>query len=266
MSGVLRPHARQLRYRCLHWTHFPFLIVIVDATFELVQSARKNLAHGLQLNTSAEVVFLASSLGANVLLYRIARRWPAIASEWHRADAIFRRPPYAELAGRRTLCWSVRLVAFGMLSAALIEHSLYIASALYKNRRQIDDCQLTVEFFENLFLTERPQIFQVVSYSHWLAVPCEYCNVALTFCWTFADVFVATLSVALSTRFRQYNRRLQAARCRPMTEAFWWSARNDYNRLAELVVFVDRRVSSLLALSCLSNLYFACYLLYNTIK
>lgn len=266
VAGVLQPHVRQLRYRRLHWTHVPFVFIIIDSFIELALSARKNLSNGLKLNASAEVVFIAVSLGANLLLYRIARHWPAIATEWHRADAIFRAPPYVEHAGRLTLGRRVRLVAFGMLGAAMVEHSLYIASALHKNRRQIDDCQLTVEFFANLFGTERSHVFQYVPYSHWLAVPSEYCNVAMTFCWTFADVFVAALSVALSTRFDQYNRRLLAARGRPMSEAFWWSMRTDYNRLAELVVFVDRRVSSLVVLSCLSNLYFVCFLLFNSIK
>lgn len=225
----------------------------------------------LTLNSSAEIVFVTYSWTMNLLLFALARRWPRLLAEWHRAEAIFCRPPYTHhRPGRRgrvaTLRWRLRAVAFGMLLAAAVEHALYIGAALLKNGVQIRRCQLRVEFFENLFRTERAHMFAFVPYSHWLAAPAEYCNVALTFCWTFADVFVALVSVALAERLAQFNGRLAAARGKPMVEQFWASMRADHTRLAELVRLVDRHVSTVVMMSCLCNMYFVCFLLYNSFK
>lgn len=244
----------------------PFLYVATDTAVELLLCTIKELAAGVKLSTSAEIIFLGGNLFGILYFRRIAHRWPAIATEWQRTEAIFMRAAYPQFH-RITLRLRVRVVAFTMLVAALIEHGLYIGSALVKNRHHIDDCHLhNVDFWERLFRTERAHIFHYLPYSHWLAAPCEYANVAITFCWSFIDVFVAVLAVALSARFAQLNERLQGARGRVMPAHFWYAMRCDYNRLAELVEFVDAHISGVLVWSCLSNLYFVCFLIFNSIK
>lgn len=267
MSGVLGQSTSDLRVRWFHWTTVPFAYVAIDTTIELILCCVKELSAGLKIGTSAEIIFLGGNLFGILYLHRVAGRWPTIANEWQRTEAIFMRSPYVQFRRYTSLRLRVRLVAFGMLTAALIEHCLYISSALAKNRRHIDDCRLqNTDFWENLFRTERSHIFHYVPYSHWLAAPCEYANVSITFCWSFLDVFVAVLAIALSARFGQLNERLQRARGSVMPAHFWYAVRTDYNRLAELVDFVDRRISGVVVWSCLSNLYFVCFLIFNSIK
>lgn len=50
-----------------------------------------------------------------------------------------------------------------------------------------------------------------------------------------------------------------------MTDDFWLEVRNHYIILVELVNFVDKRFGNLILLSCGTNLYFTCYILFNSI-
>lgn len=270
LAGLRASTVDRVRSCWLHWSLVLYGLVTADALVELTLCLSANLSDGLTLNSSAEIIFLAANLYANKQFVRIARRWPAIVQHWHRAESTFGRPPYRRC--RPLLRIRLRMIGFGMLFVALVEHSLYAAAAVYKNWLQIVECRLLdVEFFENLFRTERAHVFHYLPYSHWLAVPGEYANVAITFSWSFVDVFIAVLSAALSARFGQFNDRLQSimaevgVRMLP-DDAMWSTMRIDYNTLSELVAYVDEQVSSLVVISCLSNMYFVCFLLFNSVK
>lgn len=104
-------------------------------------------------------------------------------------------------------------------------------------------------------------------------------NFAFTFAWNFMDVFIMAISIGISTRFQQINRRLAdllmrssssvaianvpAAFVRP---ALWREVREHYVQLCELLESVDANLAAIILLSCANNLYFICFQLLNIFK
>lgn len=105
-----------------------------------------------------------------------------------------------------------------------------MSSNLYKNHKKIEVCNLSVNFIENYYKRERANIFAYIKFSYWMIFPLEvilflifllcylnlccmqYINFAMTFCWSFIDIFIMVLSIGMATRFNQLNERLTWAR------------------------------------------------------
>lgn len=65
-------------------------------------------------------------------------------------------------------------------------------------------------------------------------------------------------------RFAQINHKLE--RNKIMHEKFWKEIREDYNKLAHLAGVVDKYLAPLVTVSFVSNTFFICVQLYNSLK
>lgn len=131
----------------------------------------------------------------------------------------------------------------------------------------------------------------MTNYETWKATATFLLNFVATFFWNFNHLFVMLISMPLSGRFRQLNRRLQAVSgqvgCRlrvrqpggslvqsasshcdlqVMPDSFWRQTREFYNELSLLTKKVDHAVGKLVVLSYASNMYFICRQLLHSFR
>ncbi|XP_065216618.1 gustatory receptor for sugar taste 64e-like [Planococcus citri] len=103
-----------------------------------------------------------------------------------------------------------------------------------------------------------PQVFGVVSYSIWRALPIIYINTVSTLIYTFGDLIVFSISLALSNYFKIYNAQVFALKHKDLTLKEWRRLRYRYMKLCELVYEVDDCLCHLLCLTFLMHLYILC--------
>lgn len=99
-------------------------------------------------------------------------------------------------------------------------------------------------------------------------------NISLTFNWSFIDLFIILLSLAISTKFKMINERLEFfkgrvrffnnffsflnlfSKSQNISGSFWDEIRCHYNKVCELNEFVDGILGNLICVACLSDLYY----------
>lgn len=76
----------------------------------------------------------------------------------------------------------------------------------------INLCDSTETPLDRLLEGSFSQVFAFVDYNRYLGIFGKYLNVLSTFAWNFIDIFIMTVSIALSEKFRQINVRLESAK------------------------------------------------------
>jgi len=65
-----------------------------------------------------------------------------------------------------------------------------------------------LDIIRAFYVTWFEQVFTVTDYSLWKAVPLQLSNFVATFTWSYMDMFVTLMSMALTQKFLQLNERL----------------------------------------------------------
>lgn len=284
VGGILSSNVRNVKFRWLRVRVLLSGIVIVGASLELCLSIANFSGVDVSLNVGmiAFLIYAGSILLGQLYFVRLATGWPRLIRRWLRSEAVFLRPPYMQMrgddssysCGRRfgirnsaglSLCWRLRLVCFGMMSCACIEHLLYIAATVNGAIRHMDECLANGTLAENIIRRERPHMLWLLrAAGPWSLLPLEYLNVAMTFCWSFIDVWIMAVSVGLTVRFRQLGARLEVVRGKLMADSFWIEVRTQYLVLVDLLQRVDEQMSAVVLLSCANNMFFVCHQLFNS--
>lgn len=71
------------------------------------------------------------------------------------------------------------------------------------------------------------------------------------------------VSVGLTHRYQQINRRVRALQQQVIAEATWMEIRTHYVLVCELLDLVDEKLGVMILLSCTNNLAFICFQLLN---
>ncbi|KAK4879371.1 hypothetical protein RN001_007517 [Aquatica leii] len=153
---------------------------------------------------------------------------------------------------------SIRIITIIVVIFGFVEHLFFILNALnsmWKCKNQTAEIYFTYAF---------PQFFTTVSYAHWKAVLVEILNILGTFCWNFLDLFIIIISFALAVRFKQISKRIQSTDS--IHGTFWKEIREDYDKLSALCSVIDKQIGPLVTISYVSNLFFICIQLYNSLK
>ncbi|KAJ9574334.1 hypothetical protein L9F63_026020, partial [Diploptera punctata] len=116
-------------------------------------------------------------------------------------------------------------------------------------------------FFFNSF----PHVYDYISCSLWNGIVIFYINMLCAFGWTYIDLFIILISIALADRFKQINKCLEAVNGKCLSEEFWHQIRMDYNMLSNLTKTVDSCISKLILVSYANNLYSICMQLLNNL-
>lgn len=81
--------------------------------------------------------------------------------------------------------------------------------------------------------------------------------------WNSGDILIVVISIALITRFQQFNNRVWNSIEKDLSEDDWRELRTHYGLLVDLTRKTDRLLSNFIFLSCSNNLYFICTFLFH---
>lgn len=243
----------------------------------------------ININFLSEIiVFQLCCIFRAVLLFNLAKKWPLVMETWQKKEEIFLSHPYT--TGKWSLKLKVRITAFIFFIFCLgkqkfhfhlqrhttykkynvlVEHSLYLATAMHDNQIQLDFCKTQYQrFFENLLKRERPQVLYILPFAYWQLPFYEWTNLALAFVWTFVDLWIAICSIGLTTRLNQLNERIKITLklATPPKPELWREFRIHYVFLCDLVQFVDSHISFLILISTGHNVFSFCVMLFNSFK
>ncbi|XP_068083911.1 gustatory receptor for sugar taste 64f [Anabrus simplex] len=202
--------------------------------------------------------FSTSTLLTLLLFLRLATHWPLLIKEWEKVEK-------TQIYYRKTnLKPHFRLYTGIVLLLALVEHVLANTRAIAKALHCTDNDFLGV--MRAYFIYNFHFVFVLTGYSHWKGFLLAIMNIIKTFSWSYMDLFIILISVALADHFQALNQYLATVTNKMQTQTFWRQVREDYNTLAMLTRTVDRCLSKILLLSFGSNLYFVCFQLLNSMR
>ncbi|XP_018335552.1 gustatory receptor for sugar taste 64a-like [Agrilus planipennis] len=114
------------------------------------------------------------------------------------------------------------------------------------------------EFFEYFFVVVGyPGIFKITPYALWKGIAIEILNFIGVFSWTYVDVFIMGVSIALSSKFKEMTFRIEQYVRKDVYDIYLWKiVREDYCQMCLLTKLMDSKLSYLILLSSANNLYF----------
>ncbi|KAF6206482.1 hypothetical protein GE061_017715 [Apolygus lucorum] len=123
-----------------------------------------------------------------------------------------------------------------------------------------------VEFTKRVALFTAVYSLTSITWATYLQKPHQIINIFLTVSWNFTDVFISSISIALSSKFEQFNLELaHSSKNKGHSVAYWKLMRETYNQLALFTKFLDKNLSMFVILSFFNNLFFVCFQLLNTL-
>ncbi|XP_059611141.1 gustatory receptor for sugar taste 64f-like [Phlebotomus argentipes] len=261
VGGVFGDSLMDLQFKWFTLGILYSLIVITFVGFMTIIAALKFLEESLTFNNIVSVFFYLYNFSAIVILVSIARKWPELMVYWHTVEKNL--PQTEHLCGRRSLRTRLHQLVTSVLLLAAVEHGLSIAATIEKSHRCL---KFHSTYLEHYFRESLPHLFMIFNYHPLLGWFGYLINFYCTFVWNFMDLFIIAISIALATRFKQVNAKIEQARGKIMSDLFWNTQRNHYQQVSTLVQEVDNVISSLIFLSYLNNLYFVCVQLLHSLN
>ncbi|CAH1368778.1 unnamed protein product, partial [Tenebrio molitor] len=257
LHGMTRKNVQEVQFKWksirLVYAVYNFVGAFIMGVFCVSQFA----IHGLMLDKTATMSFYILNFFAALQFIIIATNWSKVLKEWSFIDMSMRGYGAITNMKRRFVVMTTVI-----MTLALVEHLLFITNALTTG----DSCGNYTLYTPDkvYFQVAFPSVFTLIDYSPWKACLVEIANVLSTVTWNYTDLFIILISCSLSARFAQINRRL--ANNKVMHEKFWKEIREDYTKLAHLTQVVDKHIAALVTISFVSNAFFICVQLYNSLK
>lgn len=177
---------------------------------------------------------------------------------WWDHEKYFLSQPYSDKI-KSTYVRKIRVIAISTIALSILDHYIYLYSAVENTKLKIETCEESKrDFWRILYVNERQVFFQVIPYHSALLPFLEWYEVVKTMCWTYSEVFLTCVSLALATRFKTLTNRLKLYEKHYMAESFWDEIREHYNIIANLVLKTDKILSPIVVVYSFSNLFFIC--------
>ncbi|XP_030372203.1 uncharacterized protein LOC115622410 [Scaptodrosophila lebanonensis] len=266
VSGVLsKKGSDDVRFR---WFSLSLLVsvgLLIFTIFDCVLSSQVVLNDGLKIYTIGPLTFSTICIACFGVFLMISRQWPLIIQKTSSCELVFVQKCYANQLGM-SFSGRIRLWGVVLLILAFGEHLTYFTSAVYNNQRQIQECNLTVDFWKNFYMRERPELLTVFSFTKWLIPLITWTTLSMTFVWNFPDIFLVLVCRATEIRFQQLHWRIKNHVGERMPNSFWQNVRLDLLNLSDLLKLYDKELSSLVLLSSTHNMYFLCVQIYHSFQ
>lgn len=126
---------------------------------------------------------------------------------WKKIDDNFTRHPYKIY--KRRLSTKIRSIAVTVIILALLEHLLFLANEAFNKYVDVKLKDIQVDKPIEYFLNQQfGFIYANLPFSVPLGLFNEIMNMNFTFGWNYMELFVTMISLGLSTRFHQINKRI----------------------------------------------------------
>lgn len=248
---------------CSLRTLFSAVFVAFSFVFLAMMFYRQVKQGPLSPSNVVGIFFYGNCAMISVFFFEFAMKFSLIMERWRQVERSlqFRE---AFLYSDGSLRRRVVVCATVALTAALIEHLLSLASRLQFNSYESKVCNLTNDNALEDFITKHLGFtFSIIKYNHFNGIFAEYLNISLTFCWSFIDIFVMIISIGLSFNYEEINNRIKFFKERVVQDEVWAEIRINYNKVSELLKFVDKQLAKMIILACFNDFYFISVQLLN---
>jgi gustatory receptor len=232
---------------CITMLHVAVVFSVIYKRYELGY---------IEAHSAVGFFFYINSTVVWILFYKLNFQWKTVINHWSYVEkTIFLTNKY-----RSTTNWSLSKKIYGITivgyCAALLEHVLFIANGLKQMHHEVEYCGYKEDMFEMFFHRYHSHIFQLIPYNLFAAVVVEFLNFSLNFIWSFNGFFIVFVSIGISFRFDQINRRVEFYRGRIVPDSTWREIRSHYTELCELLRMIDVKIGSIICMACLNDFYF----------
>nr|XP_023022939.1 gustatory receptor for sugar taste 64f-like [Leptinotarsa decemlineata] len=120
--------------------------------------------------------------------------------------------------------------------------------------------------YQKYYVETFPQLFNIVPINIVTAGYCSMIIVYATLIWTFNDLFIIMMSMALAMRFKQVTQKIVENINKAKSEQFWIEIRVDYDRLSIICKELDDHISCIVLLSYTLNIFFLLDKVYKSLE
>lgn len=260
------------------------LVFLIFGSIECLLCLRLLFTHGMTLAGSSSLSFYFISIVGAICLFNLATKWKRLMQFWYKIEKIFLKAPYIVNGWplkRKIRVWAAT-IGFLALSNWFcsswvyskltnrrfsVDHALFLMTSFYNNQQIINICHVNEsEFFHSYLIAYRYHLTTAIPY-HFIQFPIyAWVNILMTFSWSFIDLLIILISVALSTRFNQINFRLiDSCSDASSNKTFWSEIRTNYYALIDLVDEIDQEISILILVSTGHNLFSLCVIIFESL-
>lgn len=212
------------------------------------------------------LLFNVSSFLSLLEFLRIAYHWPALMHLWRtmelRIQQLASNSKYHYEAPRMTLKRKVAIFTTTILALSLLEHVLSLLTTISFVELCAHTNNSTYEIFARQLQALQPTLQDYIP----KAIVGRFCLTVATFLWSYADLFIILMSVALARNMQCYNGCLESVKYKELSEAEWEANRNYFVMFSELCASLDQVVCKLTLLSFSNDIFFICVQLLNSLK
>lgn len=275
VHGISANNCSHLRFKWLSFRTFYSIFFICFCVFmaccEVYRIHRSDAVDPNYTNAKslAGLVFFTVNSCATSIFFYIAMKWRQLMMQWEKNESVFQRRPYLT-ASSYTLRKKITIAGAIVFLGGFVEHCLAKSQSFYSWDYESHYCNNsyhgTLHYYAN---RDFYSVFVLVLpfYHHILGILFYLGSFMMTFTWSFVDFFIIVISLGISERFRQFNDYLndmyKTGSPQIATQQFWKTARFHFGLICEILEHVDRTISIVVIVSCLSNLYHICLQVLN---
>lgn len=156
----------------------------------------------------------------------------------------------------------IALITALVLILSTLEHVLSLLTMISFVEQCAHTSNFTYEIFARQFQPLQPTIHNYIPKAFFG----RFVLTVSTFLWSYSDLFIILISVALSGQMKCYNRYLELIKYRHLSEEQWEENRNYFVMFSELCGRIDQVVCKLTLVSFSNDIFFICVQLLNSLK
>ncbi|XP_050518353.1 gustatory receptor 5a for trehalose-like [Diabrotica virgifera virgifera] len=238
-----------LKIKWCYWRMVYSILMLIGIFFITIITTYKNVPEHHDLLSLEGVIFFINATIQALLFFKLTFEWPDYVKEWNKVET---RLSNMEAPG--SLKQKLNSIAIAVLILATVEHYLVTAAVLKSSFAASASISEGIRYY---FQSSYSAAFSLVKYNFWLGCLLEFINVQTTFLWNYIDVFIMLIGEALKFRLQQLNQRIRIySKTEICNLQVWRTCRTNYLRIVALCQITNERISTLILLSFLVNLYF----------
>lgn len=257
ITGYTGVDPRQINRRKPRFKIFFNNTLVILGVCEFLLMIRVYMDRGVSVSDLSRISFYLSSLYAVYALRSLSYKWKSLIVFWHNVEKSLLDKFYNEYNPK--LVTKITIIATILLCLSIFDHIVFLLDEIADAAQLYQQCNVTkYSSWEFVLYKVRPQYLILFHYHAVLFVPVEWVFACLSFAWTMQDILIIVVSLVLMERFAQWNARVGRYELQVIPGRIWFELREDFTRLTELVLKVDEHLSTMVLVSCASNLYQIC--------
>jgi gustatory receptor len=253
----------KIRFKRSSLRYFYSRVLILNSLTHSILNAYKHISTGpLKPSNFNGVIFYASSTAYCILFHQID--WKYFFVQWSEHENCFLNEKYKHPPSTWTLKQKIHACTLIGFFGFIVNQICFFASKTQKVLYVASVCEWTNHnFFQDFVVEHLDHVFNLIPYHPLLGILTELGNFATTFYWNLPDIFIMLVSIGISYRFEQINKRIDYLRGRVACEERWNEIRMDYVKVCELLKVVDKALGKIILLVSLNNSYLTLIQLLN---